>query len=60
MRAHRWEPLPPSPVADPELESPELEAELLKGVRTPQSDYTRAELEQSLARIIREEQPSHP
>lgn len=51
----RFDPLPPSPVADPEVDSPELEAELLKGVRSPHSDYSRAELEQSLARIIREE-----
>lgn len=51
----RFDPLPPSPVADPEADSPELEAELLKGVRSSHSDYSRAELEQSLARIIREE-----
>lgn len=54
----RFDPLPPSTVADPELDSPELEAELLKGVRSPHSDYSRAELEQSLARIIREEKPA--
>ena len=54
----RFDPLPPSPVTDPEVDSPELEAELLKGVRSPHSDYSRAELEQSLARIIREEMPA--
>lgn len=51
----RFDPLPPSPVADPEQDSPELEAELLQGVRSPHSDYSRAELEESLARIVHEE-----
>ena len=41
-------------------ESPELEAELLKAVRGSHSDYSRAELEQSLARLIREEKPAKP
>ncbi len=54
----RFDPLPPSPVADPEQDSPELEAELLKGVRSPHSDYSRQELEDSLARIVREETPA--
>jgi hypothetical protein len=51
----RFDPLPPAPVTDPEMDSPELEAELLRGVRSPHSDYSRSELEASLARIIREE-----
>ena len=44
----------------PVEESPELEAELLKAVRGSHSDYSRAELEQSLARLIREEKPAKP
>lgn len=54
----RFDPLPPSPVADPEVESPELEGLLLHGVRSPHSDYSRAEMEQALARIIQEEKPA--
>ena len=56
----RFDPLPPSPIVDPNEDSPELEAELLKAVRGPHSDYSRDELEQSLARLIREEQPAFP
>lgn len=47
----------PGLVPDPEMDSPELESELLKGVRSPHTDYSRAELERSLARIIQEEKP---
>lgn len=46
----------PPPVEEP----PELEAELLEAVRGPHSDYSRDELEQTLARLIREEKPAHP
>jgi len=54
----RYDPLPPSPVSDPEEDSPELESELLKGVHSPHSDYSRTEMEQALARIILEEKPA--
>lgn len=46
----------PHPVIDPEIDSPELEAELLKGVQGPLTRVTRKELREEGERIIREMQ----
>ena len=46
--------LSPRPVLDPEEDSPELEAELLKAVNGPHSPYSSGEMHAACERIIRE------
>ena len=42
-------------VLDPEYDSPELEAELLKAVEGPHAPYSRAEMQAIVARVSSEE-----
>ena len=44
------------PALDPEVDSPELEAELLKAIDGPYTPYSRAEMQAIVERIIREEE----
>jgi hypothetical protein len=48
--------LQPGVVLDPEEDSPELEAELLKAIDGPYTDYSSEEMRGIVERIIREEQ----
>lgn len=41
---------------DPEVDSPELEAELLKAIDGPYTPYSREEMQSIVERIIREEE----
>lgn len=41
-------------VVDPEVDSPELEAELLRAVEEPQRPYGREELREVCTRVVRE------
>lgn len=43
------------PAIDPEVDSPELEAELLKAAEGPFTPYSREEMKTTLEKIIREE-----
>jgi len=43
------------PVIDAEIDSPELEAELLKGISGPYTPYSSNEMRKIVERIIREE-----
>ncbi|PWU20515.1 MAG: hypothetical protein C5B50_03720 [Verrucomicrobia bacterium] len=43
------------PVIDAEVDSPELEAELLKGINGPYTPYSSTEMPKIVERIIREE-----
>ena len=44
------------PPLDPEVDSPELEAELLKAIDGPYTPYSREEMQAIVERIIREEE----
>ena len=44
------------PPLDPEVDSPELEAELLKAIDGPYTPYARAEMRAIVERLIREEE----
>ncbi|MBI3850157.1 MAG: hypothetical protein HY298_07695 [Verrucomicrobia bacterium] len=46
----------PHPPLDPEVDSPELEAELLKAIDGPYTPYSREEMQSIVERIIREEE----
>lgn len=45
-----------SPTLDPEVDSPELEAELLKAIDGPYTPYSSEEARATVERIIREEE----
>lgn len=45
-----------SPLLDPEVDSPELEVELLKAIDGPYTPYSREEMQSIVERIIREEE----